>query len=79
MFILRLVGWVIILFGVGMFFQGMNVPAFVATSYFMFGAICAVFGGGMIYLFRNKEKAIMKEAKRQAEVEKQKNKLMNDD
>ena len=79
MVILRLVGWGIILIGVGMFFQGMSVPAFVATSYFMFGAICAAFGGGMLYLFRDKEKAIKKEAARQAEVEKQKNKLMNDD
>ena len=79
MLLLRLVGWFMVLIGIFMFVYGMFVPAIVADSYFIFGGICCFLGYGIVYLFRDKQKAIRKEAARLAEIGKQKNRLLDDD
>lgn len=46
-----------------------SVPAIVAGSYIQGGVVMIAGGAVLIYIFRNKKKSIEKEARRQAEIE----------
>ncbi|MBC6403600.1 MAG: hypothetical protein GDA35_08260 [Hyphomonadaceae bacterium] len=79
MLIGRLLGWIVALLGLFILFYSFSVPAFVATPYILGGVVVIAGGVLLIYLFRNKKKSIEKEARRQAEIEKRKREVLEEE
>jgi len=79
MLIGRVLGWVVALLGLFLVVYGFSVPAIVAGSYIQGGVVMIAGGAVLIYIFRNKKKYIEKEARRQAEIEKRKREVLEED
>lgn len=73
----RLIGYLVVALGLSLLVYGFAVPAFVASSYFLAGGVLVAFGTLLARLFRNRKKALEKEARRMAEVEKRKTEILN--
>lgn len=75
----RLVGWIVALLGFFITVEWFFVPAFVGHSYIRDGVVIIIGGAILVYLFRNREKCIEKEARRQAEIEKRKREILDEE
>lgn len=76
MIIGRIIGWIVALLGLLVFFNGMVVPAFIATSYLLGGALMVFGGAFMIFVFKDRKKAMEKKARQEAEIEKRKREIL---
>ena len=79
MFVGRLIGWVLAIMGVLLLFYGFSVPVFFASSYILGGVVIIAGGALLVYLFRNRKKSLEKEARRQADIEKRKREILDEE